>query len=471
VNETHLNLQETLSKLPPEWPVDPRPEIQAIIISRRQKLIVLDDDPTGSQLVYHIPVLTEWSTANLLDELENDIPAFFILTNSRSLQAADAVAVNEQIGRNLLAVAHATHRSFAVVSRGDSTLRGHFPGEMDALARGLATDFDAWLLIPALPEAGRYTINDVHYVAEGDWLIPTGESVYARDATFGYRSSNLRDWVAEKSAGRIARSDVASLTLEDIRLGGPQKIQQQLLSLKQGSVCIVNSASRRDLDVVALGILMAEASKRRYLYRCGPSFVPARIGLNPREPLQSFEIALPAQGAGLIIVGSYVPKTTRQMGELLEHGDVESVEVEVERLLDPTSSASEVRRAAIAVEERLRSGRDTVLYTSRRLVTGMEAASSLAIGQKVSDHLIKIIQSIQIRPRYVLAKGGITSSDVATKGLGVKRAMVIGQVLPGVSLWELGAESRFPGMAYLVFPGNVGGPEALLHVVRKLRVS
>ena len=68
----------------------------------------------------------------------------------------------------------------------------------------------------------------------------------------------------------------------------------------------------------------------------------------------------------------------------------------------------------------------------------------------------------------MIAKGGITSSDVATRGLGVKRALVRGQLLPGVPVWRLGAEARFPGIDYVVFPGNVGSDTALADAVQQL---
>jgi uncharacterized protein YgbK (DUF1537 family) len=103
-------------------------------------------------------------------------------------------------------------------------------------------------------------------------------------------------------------------------------------------------------------------------------------------------------------------------------------------------------------------------------VTGKDSKSSLKIGQKISKGLIRIIQRIQISPRYVLAKGGITSSDIATRALNVKKANVLGQILPGVPVWKLGAESRFPNLAYIVFPGNVGDDHALVDVVRQLNL-
>jgi uncharacterized protein YgbK (DUF1537 family) len=82
---------------------------------------------------------------------------------------------------------------------------------------------------------------------------------------------------------------------------------------------------------------------------------------------------------------------------------------------------------------------------------------------------VAIVRQLERRPRYLLAKGGITSSDIATRGLGIRRALVLGQILPGVPVWQSGPESRFPGMPYIVFPGNVGGVEALAEVCKQLK--
>ena len=202
---------DLLASLPPEWPEDLLPEIQREVKASRRKVVVLDDDPTGTQTVHGVPVLTEWPHETLRAELTNDLPAFYLLTNSRSLQLAEAQAMNTEIGRNLVEAARQAGREFVVVSRSDSTLRGHFPGEVQALAEALRQDFDAWLIIPFFLEGGRYTINDIHYVAEGEWFVPAGETEFARDAVFGYRASNLRQWVEEKTGGRVSSEAVASI--------------------------------------------------------------------------------------------------------------------------------------------------------------------------------------------------------------------------------------------------------------------
>jgi uncharacterized protein YgbK (DUF1537 family) len=178
---------------------------------------------------------------------------------------------------------------------------------------------------------------------------------------------------------------------------------------------------------------------------------------------------MPESGGGLIVVGSYVPRTTSQVKALLAQPEVKSVEIRVAALLDDNSQQNEIERIVQTADEALQQNKDVMVYTSRQLVTGANAEESLSIGQRVSESLVAIVRSIATRPRYLLAKGGITASDIAAKGLGIKRAMVTGQILPGVPLWQLGPESRYPGMPYIVFPGNVGGPEALVETVAKLQ--
>lgn len=434
----------------------------------RRKVVVLDDDPTGTQTVHGVPVLTEHSVATLRAELDNDLPCFYILTNSRSLPVAEAQALNREIGAALATASAAARREFVVVSRSDSTLRGHFPQEVEALASALGGDFDAWLIIPFFEEGGRYTVGDVHYVAEGEVLVPAGETQYARDEAFGYRASDLRQWVAEKSGGRIPAERVVSISIEDIRQG-PAQVRDRLLQIPRGGVAVVNAATYTDLERFVLGLLAAEEQGRRYLYRTAASFVRVRAGIAPRPLLTREELDLPDGGAGLFIVGSYVEKTTRQVNILRRLDGVCAVEVEVRRLLADEARADEIGRVAAAASAGLGRGEDTVIYTSREVVRGGAAERGLAIGRRISDSLIAILDQIDARPGYIVGKGGITSSDIATRGLGVRRAMVLGQILPGIPVWRLGAESRMPGLAYVVFPGNVGGSDALAAVARQLR--
>ncbi|MCB0127993.1 MAG: hypothetical protein KDE58_37270 [Caldilineaceae bacterium] len=458
-----------LGELPPLWPQELLPTIRAQNAANGRVLVVLDDDPTGTQTVYDLPVLTEWTVEALTAEFQRKTPTFYILTNSRALPLPEAQALNATIAYNLLAAAQATGTDFAVVSRSDSTLRGHFPGETDALVGALGQQVDATLIIPFFLEGGRYTINDIHWVAEGDQLIPAAATPFAKDAAFGYRHSDLRAWVEEKTGGAVAAADVATVTLDEIRRGGPDAVARKLLSLPAGAICAINCAATRDMEVFVSGLLQAEGQGKHYLYRTAATFVQVRAGLAPKAPLSAADLTLPTTGGGLVVVGSYVPKSTAQLGQLLASKQLTAVEVAVDALLDDARQQAAIDAAIGQVTAAMQADQDVVVYTSRDLVTGGDAESSLTIGQRVSASLVAIVQGISLRPRYLIAKGGITSSDLATKALSVKRANVRGQILPGIPLWELGVESRHPGLIYVVFPGNVGGDDALVQAVAKLR--
>ncbi|KAF2017499.1 hypothetical protein BU24DRAFT_420534 [Aaosphaeria arxii CBS 175.79] len=476
---TPLPLKSTLASLPPlskssdDLRAQTRREIQSnpsIPI-----LVALDDDPTGTQTCHDIPVLTTWSTSVLTEEFRNTKPGsgFFILTNSRALHPPEAKALTVEICQNLKAAAAAAGKTFEVVLRGDSTLRGHFPVEPQAVEEALGQS-DAWILAPFFLQGGRYTIDNVHYVSEGDTLVPAGETPFAKDATFGYKSSDLRDWVVEKSKGAIARERVQGLSLQDIRTGGPDKIAEILTTVPKGTVLIANSAAEEDMDVIILGILKASVQGRKFLFRSGAAFVSARLGISPIPPISAKQLSLDPSRGGLIIAGSYVPKTTAQLKALREKsGDrLTTVELDVNKLLEsPESSEKELQNALSIAESELLKPQDVLIMTSRKLIVGADEAKSLDIGSIVAAALVSFLTRLQTKPRYVIAKGGITSSDMATKGLRMKKATIVGQAAAGVPLWRCDEPtSKHPGLPYVVFPGNVGGDETLFEVVDRWRV-
>lgn len=464
-----LSKSAVFAALPPVWPGDVLAANAAAAANSGRTLVVLDDDPTGTQTVHDIAVVTAWDTATLAAELAAAPACFYILTNSRSLPAPASRALHLDLAANLRAASAATGRAIVVASRSDSTLRGHYPLETDTLAEILGP-FDATILTPYFEAGGRYTIGDIHYLAEGDRLIPAAATPFARDAAFGYRSSHLPSYVEEKSTGRTRAAEVATIPLELLRVGGPAAVAGKLRALARGSVCIVNAAAPRDIEVFAAATLAAEADGARYLYRTAAGFVAARIGQSPQQALLAPEaFSLRNAHGGLTVVGSYVPKTTAQLTALLATSDLAAIELSVAALLDETRRTSALSATLVQINAALEAGRDTVVYTSRELITSPDAAASLAIGRRVSDALITLVQHLAVTPRYLIAKGGITSSDVATRGLGVRRALVLGQALPGVPVWQLGPEAKFPGLGYVVFPGNVGSDSALAELVTKLR--
>lgn len=464
-------MSNPLANLPSEYPHDLADRIQAEIARSNRKVIAIDDDPTGVQTVHDTAVLARWTVSDLVAELRDQRPVCFILTNSRSLPEAEAARINQEIAANLVEASRESGRGFVIASRSDSTLRGYFPAETDALSAALG-GVDGVLLVPAFFEGGRFTVGDVHWVRDGDTFTPAADTEFARDATFGYQHSNLRDWVAEKTGGRISAGEVASISIEDIRQGGPERVAEILSGASDGQPIVVNAASYQDLNVVALGTLRAEAAGKRFVYRTAAGFVRARAGL-PERPLLSREELLgteaPVPANGLVVVGSHVRRSTEQLTHLLELPGVTPVEIDVPHLLDPAARANEIARAQAAITEALARSSTPVLFTTRQVARAAGPEEQLDTSRSVSEALVETVRGIDAAPAWIVGKGGITSSDIGTRALEARRAIVLGQIKPGVPVWQLGPESRYPGLPYVVFPGNVGAAETLAEVVTHLR--
>jgi len=453
-------------------PVLERPGALAEIRSRlRSRLLVIDDDPTGTQSVHGVPVLTAWSPEDLAGALA-DAGTVFVLTNSRSMPEREATAVSTEITERAAAIAADEGFDLAVASRSDSTLRGHFPQEPDAIADALEADVDGVLLCPCFLEAGRVTIDDVQWVAQDDDLVPSAQTTYATDRSFGYSVSNLRGWVEEKTRGAVRAGDVLSLGLEDIRGGGPERVREILSAAEGRRPVVVNATEYADLEVVVLGLLDAEADGQTFVYRCGPSFVRVRGGIEPAPPLsaEALYARRAHDGHGLVLVGSHVDTTTRQLEHALALDGVHGKELSVERLLDPGTREEEIAGALADIERHLPE-REVILYTSRELAKAKGSDEALDVGRSVSDALVELVQRLDpgLPLAFCVAKGGITSSDIGTRGFGVRRAEVAGQMLPGtISVWILPDDSAFPGLPYVIFPGNVGEAETLAEVIERL---
>lgn len=457
-----------LSQLPCEYKGELLSDIHSKFLQEEKTVIVFDDDPTGTQTCHDVVVLTSWSVALLVQELKKKPYVLFILTNSRSLQEEKAVTLNTEIGQNLNEAVRQSGRHIIVISRSDSTLRGHFPAEVEALANTLQLQQAIWILVPAFIEGGRITISDVHYIIEQGELVPVSETPFARDHVFGYTHSNLKHWVQQKSRSNIKASEIISCSLEDIRLGGPDVVAKKLMTCKPRNVVIVNATSYKDLEVLAMGILLAEKSGQQFLYRSSATFVPIRAGIAPGKILVPEKKQLNSSHGSLTIVGSYVPKTTSQLAYLLEKQEHETLEINVAELLDAVVTGKAIGLSK-QIDHWLASGKDVVVYTSRDLKTGSDAESSLLINSTVSSFLVDIVKGLTVRPSFVLAKGGITSSDLAAKGLSSETAMILGQAAAGVPVWQLDSKSKFPEIVYIVFPGNVGDTTALYNVWNKFK--
>jgi len=227
----------------------------------KPKIIVLDDDPTGSQTVHSCLLLMQWDVETLVTGLRDPAPIFFVLTNTRALPAAEAAARVQTVCANLKqALQVAPQEHFILVSRSDSTLRGHYPLETDVMAAALGP-FDAHFLIPAFLEGGRITRDSVHYLLVNGIPTPVHETEFARDSVFAYHHSYLPDYVAEKTQGRIPADQVQRFTLADIRQG----CRHRLVTLS-GNVCgVVDAETPGDLQQFAQDLLAASQAGKQFL--------------------------------------------------------------------------------------------------------------------------------------------------------------------------------------------------------------
>lgn len=438
--------------------------------------IVLDDDPTGTQSIANLPVLTRWEKADLEWALGQQAPAIYVMTNSRSLSPADAEKINQDVADAALAVAEGLNITVSFVSRSDSTLRGHFPLEPDTLSQRIESHgghVDGVILVPAFGDAGRITVDGIHYAGSTDTgFIPVAESEFAQDATFGYSHSDLAQWIEEKTEGAVSATEVIRIPLDVVR-SGSAAIAALLAGAKNRQPVIADIVTENDLRLLSLGIIEAEKNGSQFIYRVGPPFMRARIGQEVPTPLNQTAVAdartapIEADG-GLIVVGSHVPTTTRQLTALLDQGGAEVVELDVRMAL---SDQRETYLEALSEQViALIRGNNVILHTSRELITGEDATDSLAIARSVSAALITVVNNTvhAITPKFVIAKGGITSSDVASKGLEMTRATVIGPMQPGIiSMWSLG-DGPAAGVPFIVFAGNVGTDRSLIDVTHTL---
>jgi uncharacterized protein YgbK (DUF1537 family) len=304
----------------------------------------------------------------------------------------------------------------------------------------------------------------------GGEVVPVGDTEFARDATFGYAASDLREFVAEKSGGAVSADQVHALTLTDIRVGGPARVAEVLGQVTGGAFVVVDGLEYADYEVVVLGLLAAEEAGRSFVYRTGPSFVRALAGIEPQDPLSAADIWPAGRPGGhglVVVVGSHVGLTSRQVAKAQERGGVATVELDVPTLVDPATRDAHVTDIGRQVVEALGS-RDVMLFTSRTLVRGHDADESLALSRTVSTAVIEVVRAaLAARPAWVVAKGGITSHDVAVRGLGIRRAEVLGQLFPGLVsvLRPVEAADEAVGIPYVVFAGNVGDESTLADVI------
>ena len=435
--------------------------------SRRPKIIVIDDDPTGSQTVHSCLLLLKWDVATLKQGLLDDSPIFFILANTRSLTPAEAKRTTQDVCHNLKqALAETDTQEYLVVSRSDSTLRGHYPLETDVIASELGP-FDAHFMVPAFFEAGRITLDSTHYIEADGVRTPVHKTEFAKDSVFGYSYSYLPDYVAEKTAGKIVAEQVERFTLNLLEQGTAERLK----SLSNNVCVAVDAKQQKDIDRFSQELLTAAAEGKKFLFRSAASLLTSLAAL-PAQPILPAEMARYTRNnkPGVILVGSHVKKTTRQLEYLLKQSGVAGLEVDVSRLKDNPDQASAIVSEILAqVQAAYAQDKTAVVYTSREELIFNDVETRLAFGESVSGLLMDIVKGLPDDLGFLISKGGITSNDTLSKGLALTSARLLGQVIPGVSVVTTGANHpQFSNLPVVLFPGNVGGDDAVATAYQRM---
>lgn len=459
-------------RLPPSLPQEEKQRIRRLlsqaVSQNARKIVVLDDDPTGVQTVHGVSVYTDWSMESLRAGFLEPSKLFFVLTNSRAMTAAQTERTHREIAQNLTNIAAELNREFLLVSRSNSTLRGHYPLETEVLREGLEASLgravDGEILCPYFGEGGRVTIGNVHYVRSGDTLLPAADTEFAKDRTFGYTASDLREYVEEKTRGAYRAADVRSISLKELRAPDLDGITRKLLNMRGFKKLVVNAAEDADLQVFCVALHRALDAGRTFVCRTAASFVKAVAAIGDK-PLLKYEdmICTPAAHGGIVMVGSHTQKTTEQLQALLSLSQVEAVELRSDLVLELGALERETQRVIARCDSLIEAGLTPVVFTNRTVLSlpGDTPETALSCSVRISDAVQAVVAGLGAPPAFIVAKGGITSSDIATKALHVKRAEVLGQIIPGVPVWRTGSGSRFPEIPYVIFPGNVGQANSL----------
>lgn len=449
--------------------------LQEEIRASGRKIVVLDDDPTGIQTIHDIDVYTHWDRESVLDGFRGENSLFFILTNSRGFTAEQTAAVHRDIAAVIAEVSEETGFDYILISRSDSTLRGHFPLETEVLReeteKRTGKVFDGEILCPFFKEGGRFTIDNIHYVKYGDRLLSANETEFAEDRTFGYTSLTMPEYVEEKTGGRFRADDVVCISLADIRNMDIGRITDQLMEVTDFNKVIVNAVDYADVKVFCTALYRAMRQGKNFMLRTAAAVVKVICG-NPDRPLLSREemVTLESDNGGVIVVGSHTAKTTAQVEHLRSMEEIVFIALDATLVRDEEAFEKETQRCLALEEEYIRQGKTVCCYTTRTLITADtgDREDELRLSVRISDAVQSLVGRLNVTPSFVIAKGGITSSDVGTKALAVRKARVLGQIRPGIPVWLTGEESRFPGTPYVIFPGNVGEDTTLREAVKIL---
>ncbi|MEX2370948.1 MAG: four-carbon acid sugar kinase family protein [Bacteroidales bacterium] len=425
--------------------------------------VILDDGITGCQTAHDVPVLFSWEPELLESTLGEKPHLIFIITNTRNRTREAAIGIIGDVMDKLNIAGDKSGRKIMVMSVMDSILHGHYPAEAEAIEACTEGEGTMQVLIPTCLAGDKFTCNDIHYVRDGETVIPVSWTSFVPDKEFMYRPSDLKEFVSEKYAGKIRPDQVLSFQIRELRLMGPENVKRRLLE-SDARVCVVNALAKSDLDVFASGAWEAILAGKKILFSTAPSFINAFTCHPVKEPMERSALKGEADRGGIVLVGSYDEISGGQLMQLMERGSAIPLGVDIQGLLageEETIIASVVFR----VRQLIGRGKHVVIYTVFEPESLPASNISRETGGRVAGIMAEIVSKIDPVPSFIIVKGEYTAYLTAIKGLKMERATVTGQALPGVAVLVPG---EIQNLQYIIFPESSGEVDGLLDLFNML---
>ncbi|WP_269616304.1 four-carbon acid sugar kinase family protein [Prochlorococcus marinus] len=443
------------------------------------KIIIFDDDPTGSQTVYGCPLLLNWDEQTLEKAFKKSSPLIFILANTRSLSSILAVKKTREICssiKNFFLTKGYSKDDYFYISRGDSTLRGHGVLEPAILAEELGP-FHATFHIPAFLEGGRTTENGIHYLNG----IPVHETDFGRDKIFGFSTSYLAKWIEEKSFGKIQAENILHIGIKQLDMAmnnedGFKSLLSFLSKLENNISVVVDAKLPNHLETLVRAIKVVSKEKR-FLFRTAASFINSFSELPPNPNNTADLVSLKSKNnkfeykPGLIMIGSHVKLATDQLEVLLNDKSCEGLEIPVSKLAsifaleDYQDKILELEKILLSrINYILDIKKVPVLYTTREEMMFSSYTKRMKFGLELAEFMAILVGKINNKFGYIISKGGITTQLLLQKGLNFNQVDLKGQILPGLSIVKSNSDQY--DLPVVTFPGNLGNDKTLLESFR-----
>jgi len=445
------------------------------------KIIIIDDDPTGSQTVSGCHLILKWDYQTLLKGLKSSSNLLFILANTRSLSEKDVKIRLTEICSSLKEIMNNSlfaEEEFVVISRGDSTLRGHNFIE-PFIINDLLGPFDATFYIPAFIEGNRTTVNGNHFVDN----VPINKTIFSKDKIFGFNTSNVKELIIEQSNYQLDSNNIENIFIKDFEVletNQPNKLYRYMAKLNNNKKVIVDIEDYSHLDKFS-GIVKSLLKKRKFLFRSAASFISSLSDVKRIQKDHIYFSKLRRKNnnnktmQGLIVVGSYVELTTLQLNKVLEISLCKPIEINVLKLYaffkleDNLKHINSLKKLLLnSIRQNLIQNSIPILYTSREIISPRDKNELIQFQLFLSTFISEIVSAIKNEIGYLISKGGITTNTIISKGLQADSVYLEGQILPGISLVTLNLQKQKGKLPIVTFPGNIGNHMSLLKALEIL---